>query len=352
MPGLGPRQTRVATATIKQRTVPHPNKVGGRTEVRHFPYDMFSGPWFSWLACITPDVEKGPVASVGGDQPRSSPQFRMREVRRPQRHFPHSTTRNREDPAGLGAHRERGSHTQGPWIICLPHNQRSRPGELIFRWEKGPCRVISYVNGDYVTKPAISVFDRGFVIGDGVYDSARTFGGQVFKLDEHLQRLGRSMRYIEIDADRYAAEIRRATEEVIARNMGDILSVGDVWVIQIITRGLLEDAGESGFGLEDEPDIPSKPTIVVILRPLNFKAFGLLYRDGVDLGVSLLTRALTGPLDPRAKSTGKLAYSRAERKAARMSSGHALGAKAWTVLFHDDGSIAGGVGSEHLCRRR
>ncbi len=205
--------------------------------------------------------------------------------------------------------------------------------------------MISYVNGDYVTKPVISVFDRGFVIGDGVYDSARTFGGQVFKLDEHLQRLGRSMRYIEIDADRYAAEIRRATEEVIAHNMEDILSVGDVWVIQIITRGLLEDAGESGFGLEDEPDIPSKPTIVVIVRPLNFKAFGLLYRDGVDLGVSLLTRALTGPLDPRAKSTGKLAYSRAERKAARMSSGHALGAKAWTVLFHDDGSIAEASGA-------
>ena len=93
---------------------------------------------------------------------------------------------------------------------------------------------------------------------------------------------------------------------------------------------------------------PSPPTIVVIVRPLNFKAFGLLYRDGVDLGVSLLTRALTGPLDPRVKSTGKLAYSRAERKAARMSSSHALGAKAWTVLFHDDGSIAEASGA-NLC---
>ena len=212
--------------------------------------------------------------------------------------------------------------------------------------------MISYVNGDYVTKPVISVFDRGFVIGDGVYDSARTFGGRIFKLDQHLERLSRSMRYIEIDADRYASQIRRATEEVVARNMEEILSEGDVWVIQIVTRGLLEDAGESGFGLEEEPHSPSPPTIVVIVRPLNFKAFGLLYRDGVDLGVSLLTRAMSGPLDPRVKSTGKLAYSRAERKAARMSSGHALGAKAWTVLFHDDGSIAEASGAKPLCRRR
>ncbi|MDE0288783.1 MAG: aminotransferase class IV, partial [bacterium] len=148
--------------------------------------------------------------------------------------------------------------------------------------------MISYVNGEYVTKPVVSVFDRGFVIGDGVYDSARTFGGRIFKLDEHLERLSRSMRYIEIDPDPYASEIRRATEEVVARNMDDVLAVGDVWVIQFITRGLLEDAGEFGFGLEEEPPGASLPTIVVIVRPLNFKAFGLLYRDGVDLGVSLL----------------------------------------------------------------
>ena len=149
--------------------------------------------------------------------------------------------------------------------------------------------MISYVNGDYVTKPVVSVFDRGFVIGDGVYDSARTFGGRIFKLDQHLERLSRSMRYIEIDPDPYASEIRRATEEVVARNMEDILAVGDAWVIQLITRGLLEDAGEFGFGLEEDPPGASRPTIVVIVRPLNFKAFGLLYRDGVDLGVSLLT---------------------------------------------------------------
>ena len=89
--------------------------------------------------------------------------------------------------------------------------------------------LISYVNGDYVTKPVVSVFDRGFVIGDGVYDSARTFGGRIFKLDQHLERLGRSMRYIEIDPDPYASEIRRATEEVVARNMEEILTVGDAW---------------------------------------------------------------------------------------------------------------------------
>ena len=210
--------------------------------------------------------------------------------------------------------------------------------------------LISYVNGDYVEddEAKISVFDRGFVIGDGVYDSARTFGGNVFKLDEHLDRLARSLRYIEIDADRWGAEIRAATEEVVARNLEEIVSVGDVWVIQIVTRGLLEDAGETAFGLEDEHQPRYRPTIVVIVRPLNFKAFGLLYEEGVDLGVSLLTRAMTGPLDPRVKSTGKLAYSRAERKAARMSSAHALGAKAWTALFHDDGSFSEASGA-NIC---
>ena len=210
--------------------------------------------------------------------------------------------------------------------------------------------MISYVNGEYVeeNEARVSIFDRGFLIGDGVYDSARTFGGKIFKIDEHLDRLARSMRYIEIDADFYAEEIRQTTEEVVVRNMEAILSVGDAWVIQVVTRGLVEDAGETAFGFRDQASVPFRPTIVVMVRPLNFKAFGLLYRDGVDLGVSLLTRAMTGSVDPRVKSIGMLGYSRAERKAARMSDAHALGAKAWTVLFRDDGTLSEASGA-NLC---
>ena len=186
------------------------------------------------------------------------------------------------------------------------------------------------------------------MVGDAVFDSARTFGGRVFKLDAHLDRLSRSMRYIEIDADRWATEIREATEEVVARNLEEIGSVGDVWVIQIITREPLEVAGETAFGLEDENQPLSKPTIVVIVRPINFREFGLLYEEGVSLGVSLLNRSMTGPLDPRVKSTARLAFSRAERKAARMTGAHARGAKAWTVLFHDDGTFAEASGA-NIC---
>ena len=210
--------------------------------------------------------------------------------------------------------------------------------------------MISYVNGEYVeeNEAKVSIFDRGFMLGDGVYDSVRTFGGKMFKIDEHLDRLSRSMRYIEIDADSHAEEIRQATEEVVVRNMDAILSVGDVWVIPVVTRGLVEDAGETAFGFEDQATIPFKPTIVVMVRPLNFKAYGLLYRDGVDLGVSLLTRAMNGSVDPRVKSIGMAGFSRAERKAARMSDARGLGAKGWTVLFRDDGTLSEASGA-NLC---
>ena len=139
MPGLGPRQTRVATATIKQRTVPHPNKVGGRTEVRHFPYDMFSGPWFSWLACITPDVEKGPVASVGAINRVLRPSFEC------ERSVVHSVTFLTRPPAtaktlparGLTESVARTPKDHGSFA-CLTINVHD-PGNSSFGGRKGPA---------------------------------------------------------------------------------------------------------------------------------------------------------------------------------------------------------------------
>ena len=210
------------------------------------------------------------------------------------------------------------------WLRNTPHATTVAP------WSLRPRR------GAPVACP-IPWEDLWSVAPDGIYL------GDVARLSNpwrDYDRLARSMRYIEIDADRWATEIREATEEVVARNLEEIGSVGDVWVIQIITRGPLEVAGETAFGLEDENEPLSKPTIVVIVRPINFREFGLLYEEGVSLGVSLLNRSMTGPLDPRVKSTARLAFSRAERKAARMTGAHARGAKAWTVLFHDDGTFA------------
>lgn len=197
--------------------------------------------------------------------------------------------------------------------------------------------MISYVNGEYLPHEdaKISIDDRSIMFGDSVFDIARTFGGTPFKLEQHLERLRRSMRYVELDADGLFPEIREATEEVLARNVDEIEAVGDVFVEQVITRGSVLAPGQGS----------ASPTVIVKLRPVYFAAFAPFYDTGVDLHVSLLTRSFAGPLDPRAKAANRLANARAELKGERM---RPFGKGHWTLIFNDDGSIAE-TNSANLC---
>ena len=61
-----------------------------------------------------------------------------------------------------------------------------------------PPERVAYVNGELVpeSRAVVSIRDRGFVQGDAVFDTTRTFGGKIFKLTEHLERFYDSLKYI------------------------------------------------------------------------------------------------------------------------------------------------------------
>jgi branched-chain amino acid aminotransferase len=65
---------------------------------------------------------------------------------------------------------------------------------------------VVYLNGRFVpeSEAKVSVFDRGFGGGEGVYEVTRTFAHKPFKLREHIQRLYRSMRYTRIAETAFA----------------------------------------------------------------------------------------------------------------------------------------------------
>src|SRR5919202_2643157 len=74
---------------------------------------------------------------------------------------------------------------------------------LTVSYQKGKSmsEPVVYVNGRLVpaSQATVSVFDRGFRMGDGVFDTARTFRHRPYKLREHLERLYRSLCYIRLD---------------------------------------------------------------------------------------------------------------------------------------------------------
>jgi branched-chain amino acid aminotransferase len=78
----------------------------------------------------------------------------------------------------------------------------------------------------------IDPLDRGFLVGDCVFDVARTFNGKSFRMREHVDRLYRSLRYVRIDPGLSPDELERISEEVITRNESLREEVGDYQIWQ------------------------------------------------------------------------------------------------------------------------
>ena len=103
---------------------------------------------------------------------------------------------------------------------------------------------VVYLNGKYVpeSQATVHVSDRGFIFGDAVFDTARTFNGNIYRLKDHLERLMRSLRYLRIDPGLTLDQFAEISEEVVARNRHLLGPDDDYWIFQRVTRG-------SAFGL-------------------------------------------------------------------------------------------------------
>ena len=79
---------------------------------------------------------------------------------------------------------------------------------------------LAYVNGQIApeSQSFVSIRDKGFVYGDAVFDTARTFGGKLFRLKEHIDRLYDSLAYARIDPGMSKEEVAAATEDLVERS--------------------------------------------------------------------------------------------------------------------------------------
>ena len=99
---------------------------------------------------------------------------------------------------------------------------------------------VVYLNGEILpeSQAKISFRDLGFLHGDAVFDTTRTFNGKIFKLQEHLDRLFKSLKYMRIDPGLTKETFFKATTQIVEQNL-EVLDRGDdYWVSQRITRGV------------------------------------------------------------------------------------------------------------------
>lgn len=95
---------------------------------------------------------------------------------------------------------------------------------------------IVYLNGDYVRlgDAKISVLDRGFIFGDGIYDVVPAYKGKPFRIDEHLNRLERSLKLIDLEIDYTHQDWEQLVLDMLARVGG-----GKDCIVYIqVTRGV------------------------------------------------------------------------------------------------------------------
>jgi branched-chain amino acid aminotransferase len=192
---------------------------------------------------------------------------------------------------------------------------------------------VAYFNGNIVPEREVVVpfRDRGFKYGDAAFDMTRTFDGRPFKLQEHVDRLYRSLRYLRIDPGLSPAEMVAVSEQVLERNRHFLTPDTDYWLGQRVSRGV-DAVGDEGWD-------HTGPNVIVECVPLPLKARARLFRDGIDIVVPPTRRVAPEALSPRAKTHNYLNLITADLEA------KAQDKEAWSVLLDAEGHLAEGIGS-------
>jgi branched-chain amino acid aminotransferase len=151
-----------------------------------------------------------------------------------------------------------------------------------------------YINGTLYNKEdaKISVYDHGLLYGDGVFEGLRTYGGKVFRLERHLDRLYESAKAIWLQIPMTKPDLTKAVNETVAIN-----NIQDGYIRLVVTRG----AGSLGL----DPNRTSDPQVIIIADSITLYPQEY-YENGLEIVSASTIRNHPGALSPRVKSLNYL----------------------------------------------
>ena len=176
-----------------------------------------------------------------------------------------------------------------------------------------PLAPVVYLNGELVSKSdaRVSIYDHGFLYGDGAFEGIRVYEGNIFRLAPHLERLFRSCKALHIDLGMSVAEMQSAVVSVVRANQ-----VEAGYIRLSVSRGV-------GLGL-DPSHIGKTPTVIISTEVLR-----LYSQELYDRGLDVITASTRVPpavcIDPQIKSLGRYINNiNAKMEANRVGAGEAL----------------------------
>jgi branched-chain amino acid aminotransferase len=154
--------------------------------------------------------------------------------------------------------------------------------------------LLVWLNGELVPKSQakVSVFDHGFLYGDGVFEGIRAYNGKVFMLDEHLDRLYDSAKSIWLTIPLTKEQMRDAILQTLRAN-----KLRDAYIRVVVSRG------EGDLGLD--PRKCPKPNIVIITDRIELFPEEL-YERGIEMVTVSVRRNSPQALNPNIKSLNYL----------------------------------------------
>ena len=169
------------------------------------------------------------------------------------------------------------------------------------------------VNGNIsdAARAVVPVFDHGFLYGEGIYETLRTYNQVPFLLERHLQRLRASAAAINL-------EVPLTDDEIVARIDATCAAVsagGERYIRLMVTRG----AGDLSY----DPRVCGPPTMIVLVKPFAPTPDAVRER-GIAIVVSPVIRNHPAAIDPRIKSNNLLNNALAMQDALRRGAAEAL----------------------------
>ena len=151
-----------------------------------------------------------------------------------------------------------------------------------------------FLDGKYVAEDEakISVFDHGLLYGDGVFEGIRVYGGKIFRLEQHLNRLNASAHAIMLQVPMTIPALTEACCETCRQN-----KITDGYIRLVVTRGV------GNLGLN--PFKCKSPTVIIIAATIELYAEEI-YRKGLNLITAATQRTSPAALSPAVKSLNYL----------------------------------------------
>jgi branched-chain amino acid aminotransferase len=154
--------------------------------------------------------------------------------------------------------------------------------------------LVAYVNGSFIPKDEarVSVYDHGYLYGDGIFEGIRAYNGRIFRLDRHLDRLYDSAKYVMLDIPLSKQELAAAILETVRR-----CGLRDAYIRPVISRGV----GDLGL----DPRKCKTPTVVIIVDTIQLYPKEA-YAHGLRAITAMTRKVRPDALSPQAKTLNYL----------------------------------------------